>query len=478
MLFTETAPWASLVQRFGRCNRSGEDEKAKIFWIPLPRGQEAQKQAAPYELEDLLAAEKMMKKIEDASLGTLSQEEFEFSFEHTYVIRRRDFVDLFDTTPDLAGNDMDVDRFIREGGSSDVYVFWRNYEDDPNEDEQTGRNTEPPPRREELCPAPIVDFKDFLKSERCRGKIWFWNFRDGEWERAEFNRIAPGQIFLLHSSVGGYAREQGWTSKSNVFVEPVPVGDEEIPDSNEADPTSALGGWQTIAQHTDDLVREIGNILNVLPLENGEKQALLEAARWHDRGKAHFVFQERVPEGAPNPQELWAKAPGRWKRRYIRRHFRHELASALAVLDPRNTLIPEGLRDLVAYLVAAHHGKIRMSIRSFPDENRPKPAWNEKKGPCRFARGIWEGDRLPETDLGGDVMAPKVELSLEPMELGLCQEAPFEGQPSWMERMIRLRDTLGPFRLAYLEAILRAADMRASREAQQATTFNGRGTKS
>jgi hypothetical protein len=30
-----------------------------------------------------------------------------------------------------------------------------------------------------------------------------------------------------------------------------------------------------------------------------------------------------------------------------------------------------------------------------------------------------------------------------------------------------LRDTLGPFRLAYLEAVVRAADMRASRNAER-----------
>jgi CRISPR-associated endonuclease/helicase Cas3 len=52
------------------------------------------------------------------------------------------------------------------------------------------------------------------------------------------------------------------------------------------------------------------------------------------------------------------------------------------------------------------------------------------------------------------------------MELGLCEQDPFRGRPSWAERMIRLRDRLGPFRLAYLEAILRAADMRVSREAE------------
>jgi CRISPR-associated endonuclease/helicase Cas3 len=36
--------------------------------------------------------------------------------------------------------------------------------------------------------------------------------------------------------------------------------------------------------------------------------------------------------------------------------------------------------------------------------------------------------------------------------------------PSWLARMIALRDGMGPFRLAYLETLLRAADMRASQK--------------
>lgn len=68
--------------------------------------------------------------------------------------------------------------------------------------------------------------------------------------------------------------------------------------------------------------------------------------------------------------------------------------------------------------------------------------------------------------------APAATLSLGPMELGLCERPPFAGQPSWAERMIRLRDTPGPFRLAYLEAILRAADWRASKSAERRTCGN------
>jgi CRISPR-associated endonuclease/helicase Cas3 len=177
---------------------------------------------------------------------------------------------------------------------------------------------------------------------------------------------------------------------------------------------------------------------------------------------------------------------GFW-RRYRRRHFRHELASALGVLhlealhtaDQDRTLLGyfksarlidedgdpstwQAGRDLIAYLIAAHHGKVRLSIRSFPNETKPRDKDGRPQAQKRFARGLWDGDELPQTDLGGGIVAPALTVSLEPMELGLCELPPFAGQPSWLDRMVRLRDTLGPFRLAFLEALLRAADMRAS----------------
>lgn len=141
------------------------------------------------------------------------------------------------------------------------------------------------------------------------------------------------------------------------------------------------------------------------------------------------------------------KAPGKsksgdrgWWTRYKRKHFRHELASALAALHPSSGL-PGEQRDLIAYLVAAHHGKVRLSLRSLPDERHPE---DER----RFAWGVWQRDELAKIDLGSGVIAPHVALSLEPMELGESVEEPFVGQPSWIERALRLRDDLGPLRLA------------------------------
>jgi CRISPR-associated endonuclease/helicase Cas3 len=138
--------------------------------------------------------------------------------------------------------------------------------------------------------------------------------------------------------------------------------------------------------------------------------------------------------------------------------FRHELASALAVLHPEVSAVPENCRDLVAWLIAAHHGKIRLSIRSLPGETPPADLGR------RFARGVWDGDPIESVFLGAGVTSPALNLPLEPMEIGLCQEPPFEGQPSWSERMLKLRDApeIGPLRLAFWETLLRAADERAS----------------
>ena len=79
-------------------------------------------------------------------------------------------------------------------------------------------------------------------------------------------------------------------------------------------------------------------------------------------------------------------------------------------------------------------------------------------------RGVCHGDRIPGN--GSDTIpfdaegAPAVTLDLGYMKLG--DDA--ERGPSWLSRMTALRDRLGPFRLAYLETLLRVADMRASKE--------------
>jgi CRISPR-associated endonuclease/helicase Cas3 len=106
--------------------------------------------------------------------------------------------------------------------------------------------------------------------------------------------------------------------------------------------------------------------------------------------------------------------------------------------------------NLAAYLIAAHHGKVRLSIRSMPDEKPPQ-------GDLRIARGIYEGDVLPPVSINGNQI-PEVKLDLSYMEIGFDKN---RGE-SWIARMTRLRDEIGIFKLGYLETLVRAADARAS----------------
>ena len=496
-LFTELAPWASMVQRFGRSNRRGEyNDSALVKWIDLP--DEKQNECArPYPLADLVSAQNQLQALDNVCISRIPV--VNMDFEHTHVIRRRDLIDLFDTTPDLAGNDIDIDRYVRDVEDTDVRLFWRKFEGDPNGSDVEKQQTAP--SREELCPAPVGEFSKFAKAH---GKmVWRWNFLDKKWEGATHHEIAPGQVYLVHSDVGGYTKLLGWDpGGKKLSVHPAERTGNAPPEGNDDDNMSMIGQWQRIDEHTDEVCAKLEHILDAIqPAESG---ALRIAARWHDLGKAHDVFQDAIDDGQTverrgktitrreRPEAFYrsrvvAKAPGKrfengkfadsgWWRRYDwpndgRKYFRHELASALALLQrPHQNLrdLPENLLNLAAYLIAAHHGKVRLSIRSLPGERHPHD--NGTPQPVkRFARGVWDGDELPETDLGGGVRAQAVKLSLEPMELGLCQAEPFKDQPSWGERMLRLRDTIGPFRLAYLEAILRAADMRASANARCGT---------
>jgi len=75
-------------------------------------------------------------------------------------------------------------------------------------------------------------------------------------------------------------------------------------------------------------------------------------------------------------------------------------------------------------------------------------------------RGIREGDQLPSVMLVPETVAvPQVTLTLSPSKIGLSEQTGI----SWRERCLGLLDRHGPAGLAFLESILRAADVRASR---------------
>lgn len=424
-LFVDLAPWSSLVQRFGRCNRAGDIDGASVTWFDVETGRKGR--AAPYEDQELDLARERMLKLKDGAPCSLP--EVDSPVDRGHVIRRRDIVELFDTTPDLAGADIDVSRFIRETDDRFVQVFWRDFES------ETPSPEEPAPHRDELCSVPVRDAEEFFfKNKR---PFWRWDHVGKRWERPQ--ALFPGLLLVARSKDGGYDRLAGWSPQSKTYVEPVLFSDQ--PSEAYDDDRHAERPWQTIAQHTDAVVAKMEDLINACQVEERFAKSLRIAARWHDAGKTHFQFQSAIEDR--DGKILWAKAPKMTSYKE-RPGFRHELASALAMLE-------QGLPDLAAYLAASHHGKVRLSIRSLPHERHPDDPQR------RFARGLWDGDELPAADLGGGLEIPATKLDLSFMELG---EGP--RGPSWLGRTIVLRDELGSFRLAYLEALMRVADWRAS----------------
>jgi CRISPR-associated endonuclease/helicase Cas3 len=454
-LFSELAPWPSLVQRFGRCNRYGEYDAADTVWVDVAASGDKDPLALPYDAPSLDASRQRLEGLSDVGPAALKAVAYTPPKVIRPVLRRRDLIDLFDTTPDLSGNDLDVSQYIREGEDNDVQVFWRVV------GENAPANDLPGPRRDELCAVSIGAMLAFCKDER---RAWVWNALEGGWQKLRQPR--PGMTVLFDAGAGGYSAKLGWTGSPKDTVAPLEAAGAGEP-SNDGEPDTFIGRWVRLTDHARDIVTECRALVTaLLPSYPAAPWLAVEtAARWHDVGKAHEAFQNMLRTSAePPPAGLvgpWAKSSAqRGRAEYFvedgagkqsRRGFRHELASALAWLQSAPEEQAE--KNLVAYLVAAHHGKVRLSIRSLPNEMEPPD-------PQRiFARGIWNGDPLPKVDLGDGVVVEPLQLSLGYMNLGEGEH----GQ-SWVARMLGLRDhaALGIFRLALLESLVRVADWRAS----------------
>lgn len=361
-LMTELAPWPCLVQRFGRAARYGGTAQV----IVLDSNPDDDKKSLPYSLSELKAAREALQQLSGVSIREL--EEFEagladsepdalqrlYPFQPLHVLMQHEFEELFDTSPDLSGADMDVSRFIREGDDDrDVQVFWRDWEGPrPAPDCQ--------PLRDELCAVSIIDAKAWVKKVTTgKGLVWSWDYVEARWQTVRAESLRPGLVLLVAATVGGYDPAFGFTGEKPKRGQPsldihvdlesgrtsgsISATLAEIQDGSDgASISNADAEWKTIFTHC----REAGEVSKSLATSlrlSARFTSLLELAlRLHDWGKAHPSFASGTYRVTPTRTDL-AKAPkSSWRSMAkfyeTRSHgprpgFRHELASCLATLE-------------------------------------------------------------------------------------------------------------------------------------------------
>jgi len=435
-LITEVTPWSSLVQRAGRCNRDGLASNARLLWTTPPA-------ALPYEAAELGHTTSVLEALEGRVVTSeeLAAATNELTRPMHPMLRRRDLLGLFDTAPDLSGNDVDVSPFIRDAADRTVHIAWREIPDDQSMEGGA-------PHRAELCPAPIRDVQAMIREGRTRAR--FFDQISGTWVPARPEDVRPTAVLVFDAARGGYLSDRGFAPEGTAPVEPVrpPV---QVPDAVDTDPHSVLrnGRWVPLHEHLADVERECRALLDALgpQLTTAQREAVALAGRYHDLGKAHSTFiasLARSDGSAPAEGGPWAKSPGRTPLRHDPPHFRHELVSALVLLDDTTGLL-DGVNepDLVIYLTLAHHGKVCLTVRARPDEQ------------VNTVLGVVHESTTVDTTL------PVVgTLAARPVSL----QAIRFGRGSLTSRALRLRDRedLGPFRLAFCEAVVRSADWRAS----------------
>jgi CRISPR-associated endonuclease/helicase Cas3 len=172
---------------------------------------------------------------------------------------------------------------------------------------------------------------------------------------------------------------------------------------------------QPLSVHSDLIAAHAACITTTLGLDSPLKEALIIAARWHDRGKDREVWQRFACN--PNNGEMLAKST-----KYLHGHalggYRHEFGSLLDAAEDAE-IGAHAESDLILHLIAAHHGWARPHFEPRAQDPRHTSQDNE--------------------EAAADVM----------------------------RRFGRLQQRFGRWGLAWLESLLRCADIAASKQREQ-----------
>ena len=215
------------------------------------------------------------------------------------------------------------------------------------------------------------------------------------------------------------AEDEGQTEELVLLSERTQVG---------ADSPEHVRFAEKLPRHSERVAAHAGRIAAALNLPQALREAVVLAARWHDRGKDRPVWQRYARNR--NPADPLAKSDryGHWRELA---GYRHEFGSLLeAAAAPEIRDHPE--RELILHLIAAHHGWARPHFEQAAQDN---------EGPVDPATG----QRRRPTTRENEAVAIEA-----------------------MQRFGRLQLRFGRWGLAWLESLLRCADALASAAPQAA----------
>jgi CRISPR-associated endonuclease/helicase Cas3 len=458
ILITEAAPWPSLVQRAGRCNRTGRVRNAELWWLPPAKPQ-------PYEQADIDASCAELSGLEGRAVTgeDLLKRDVAVIATQVAVLRRSDMVGLFDTAPDLSGADIDIAPYVRDADDLDVQLAWASWE--PEAEDGRPSADAKAPAAQYRCRVPVGRVNEMSRDV----PVWRLDQVAGRWVRVHrWAKARPGEVLLQNAADGTYDPELGFDPAARGLVPGCPrlvtaadpaTGAEDVYRADSAS-VQQQRGWISLEQHSRETRDQAAALLSALQpdLPDGAARAAVTAAYLHDVGKAHKIWQDALCRLAPADRKdeidagrPWAKSDSTGGLRFDGGvAFRHELASLLIIDGPLHGLLAETPdSDLARYLVLAHHGKLRVQVRD-PGDLAVLPAGEASE---HQLLGLQDAATVDIPPLLGQP-ATELTVDLDQFQLG--------GARSWTRTALGLRDRYGPFVLAYLETMVRIADWRAS----------------